>query len=105
MRASLPLLGIPPQFGHGKDTLHEVRHTLQAFHPSSRRDKWGSHDLELVLLSQRNKLLWIGLKGCQYIIDKRCCGVAGFLFTNFVLDLCFDLSEGLCCRFALVLDP
>jgi hypothetical protein len=40
-----------------------------------------------MLLSQRAKLLWIGLEGSQHVIDKRCCGIAGFILTNFVLDL------------------
>src|SRR5262249_15834270 len=59
--AVLPLLSIHAKFGHGENTLHEVRHALHAFHPSSSRDKRGSHDLELMLLSQLGKLLWIGL--------------------------------------------
>jgi hypothetical protein len=105
VRAILPLLGIHAKLGHGENTLHEVRHTLHAFHPSRSRDKRSRHDLEVVLLSQRDKLLWIGLEGAQQVIDKRCRSIAGFILTNFVLDLWFDLGEGLCFHFALVLDP
>ena len=105
VRAILPLLGIHPKLGHGENTLHEVRHTRHTFHPSSSRDKRGSHDLEFVLLSQRDKLLWIGLEGAQHVIDKHCCSITGFILTNFVPDLWFNLSEGLGFCLALVLDP
>ena len=82
VRAILPLQGIHAELRQGKDAFHKLGHALQPFHPSSGRDERGRHDLQLMLLSQFNKLPWIGLQGSQEVIDKGRRGIAGFVFAG-----------------------
>ena len=64
-RPILPLQGIDAEFRQSKHALDEVGDVGETLYLSGGSDKWGRHDLQLVLLGQFSKLLWIRLQGSQ----------------------------------------